>query len=134
MVDTHPRIATHFALTKRSPMIFFDDVSHTSGTIEIGNAMHRNTCDPTRSSSRATSEPLNAIVQTNTGITVMTRVMTRRAHSGMRSLMKPSITIWPVSVPVIVEFWPEASSATAKSVDRTGLATVPASEGFWSAS
>ena len=25
---------------------------------------------------------------------------------------KPSITIWPASVPVIVEFWPEASSAT----------------------
>ena len=28
---------------------------------------------------------------------------------------KPSITIWPASVPVSVEFWPEASSATANS-------------------
>ena len=30
--------------------------------------------------------------------------------------MKPSITICPASVPVSVAFWPEQSSATAKSV------------------
>ncbi len=31
-------------------------------------------------------------------------------------LRKPSITIWPASVPVSVEFWPEASSASANTV------------------
>ena len=40
-------------------------------------------------------------------------------------LRKPSITICPASVPVIVEFWPEASSATANSV----LASVAPSSG-----
>ena len=32
-----------------------------------------------------------------------------------RMLRKPSITIWPASVPVSVELWPAASSATANS-------------------
>ena len=32
--------------------------------------------------------------------------------------MKPSITIWPASVPVSVAFWPEQSSATANSDAR----------------
>ena len=55
----------------------------------------------------------------------MRRVIIRRSHGGSRMSRKPSITIWPASVPVIVEFCPEASSATAKSV----LAAVVPSSG-----
>ena len=39
----------------------------------------------------------------------MPRVISRRSQGAMRKLRKPSITIWPASVPVRVEFWPEAS-------------------------
>ena len=43
--------------------------------------------------------------------------------------MKPSITIWPASVPVSVAFWPEQSSATANS---TLAIVVPSSgESSW---
>ena len=35
-------------------------------------------------------------------------------------LRKPSITIWPASVPVSVEFWPDASSASANTVLAPG--------------
>ena len=50
------------------------------------------------------------------GTIAIMRVIRRRSHGRMRKLRKPSITIWPASVPVSVEFWPEASSATANSV------------------
>ena len=46
----------------------------------------------------------------------ISRVMSRRSQAGSRMLRNPSITIWPASVPVMVEFWPEASSATANRV------------------
>ena len=39
--------------------------------------------------------------------------------------MKPSITICPDNVPVIVEFCPDAKSATANNVLRSGEAIVP---------
>ena len=55
----------------------------------------------------------------------MTRVINRRSHGRSRMFRNPSITICPASVPVSVEFWPEASSATAKSV----LATLTPSSG-----
>ena len=50
------------------------------------------------------------------GMIAMSRVMRRRSQAGSRMLRKPSITIWPASVPVMVEFCPEASRATANSV------------------
>jgi len=43
----------------------------------------------------------------------MARVISRRSHGRRRMLRKPSITICPASVPVSVEFCPEASNATA---------------------
>ena len=56
----------------------------------------------------------------------MERVMSLRSQGLSRMSRKPSMTIWPASVPVSVEFWPEASSAEAKSVlarlaPRTGV-------------
>ena len=59
------------------------------------------------------------------GTIAMMRVMRRRSHGWRRMFKKPSITIWPASVPVSVEFWPEARSASAKSV----LAPVTPSSG-----
>ena len=44
------------------------------------------------------------------------RVMSRRSHGRIRMLRNPSITICPASVPVSVEFWPDASSASANTV------------------
>ncbi len=49
-----------------------------------------------------------------TGTTERPRVINRLAHVGIFIWMKPSMTTCPVSVPVIVEFCPEASNATAK--------------------
>ena len=44
------------------------------------------------------------------------RVISRRSHGWIRQCMKPSITTWPASVPVMVLLCPLASSATANSV------------------
>ncbi len=44
------------------------------------------------------------------------RVTRRRIHGFSRICRNPSITICPASVPVSVEFCPEASSANANSV------------------
>jgi hypothetical protein len=44
------------------------------------------------------------IVTTTAGMIAMRRVMRRRSHGRRRMLRKPSITIWPASVPVRVEF------------------------------
>ncbi len=50
------------------------------------------------------------------GMMASVRVIIRRSHGGSLMLMKPSITTWPASVPVIEEFWPLASSAMANRV------------------
>ena len=50
------------------------------------------------------------------GTIAMSRVMSRRSQGRMRRSRNPSITIWPASVPVSVEFWPEASRASANTV------------------
>ena len=52
----------------------------------------------------------------NTGITAKPRVIRRRTHCGKRKFTKPSITICPDKVPVMVEFCPEANKATANNV------------------
>ncbi len=48
------------------------------------------------------------------GIIARERVIRRRSQGRIRKLRKPSITIWPASVPVRVDDWPEQSSAMAK--------------------
>ena len=60
------------------------------------------------------------------------RVIKRRIQGFKRISRKPSITICPASVPVSVEFCPDASSAQAKRVlarlaPRTGLRSLYAS-------
>ena len=65
--------------------------------------------------SRRRVSPYIAVTIT-AGTMAMSRVMSRRSQGGRRMLRKPSITICPASVPVSVEFCPEASSATANSV------------------
>jgi hypothetical protein len=57
------------------------------------------------------------------GTMAMSRVISRRSQGRIRMLRNPSITIWPASVPVNVEFCPEASSARANIV----LAPAPSS-------
>ncbi len=49
-------------------------------------------------------------------MTAIRRVIKRRSHGEILRLTKPSITICPVNVPVIVEFCPDASKATANRV------------------
>ena len=46
------------------------------------------------------------------------RVIRRRSQGRMRRSRNPSMTIWPAKVPVSVEDWPLASSATANSTRR----------------
>ncbi len=72
------------------------------------------------------------IAVTAAGTIAIRRVMSRRNHGRIRMFRKPSITIWPASVPVSVEFCPEASSARA----NTALAPATPSSGVssWYAS
>ncbi len=56
------------------------------------------------------------IVTTTAGTIAIPRVTMRRSHGAMRKLRKPSITIWPDSVAVMVEFSPQHNSAIANSV------------------
>ena len=48
------------------------------------------------------------------------RVRRRRSHGRRRMFRKPSITIWPASVPVSVEFWPLASTLFAVALLASG--------------
>ena len=66
------------------------------------------------------------IATTITGSKAKRRVNKRTTHCGNLMWRKPSMTIWPVRVPVMVEFWPLAKSAKAKSVESVELATAPA--------
>jgi len=43
-------------------------------------------------------------------------VISLRSHGFSRKSRNPSMTIWPASVPVRVEFWPEHRSAAANNV------------------
>src|SRR5205085_2896273 len=65
------------------------------------------------------------IVTMTAGMIAIRRVIRRRNHGRIRRFRNPSITIWPASVPVRVEFCPEASSANA----NTALAPVTPSSG-----
>ena len=52
----------------------------------------------------------------------MPRVIRRRSHGRSRMLRNPSITIWPASVPVSVEFCPEAKQRQGEESARAGHA------------
>ena len=54
------------------------------------------------------------------GMIATPRVTRRRAHAGMRKLIKPSITVCPAMVAVTVELRPQQSSATANSDGAIG--------------
>ena len=56
------------------------------------------------------------IVTTTAGTIAIIRVTMRRSHGAIRKFRKPSITIWPESVAVTVEFKPQHNSAIANSV------------------
>lgn len=56
---------------------------------------------------------------TTAGTMARSRVIILRTKGEMVQEVKPSITIWPVSVPVSVEFCPLASRATPNSFDAT---------------
>lgn len=73
-------------------------------------------------------------MQMITGMMASMRVISRRIQTGSFIWMKPSMTIWPVSVPVMVAFCPDASRATAKRTLRTGLAMAPTMSLFCRAS
>lgn len=73
-------------------------------------------------------------IQMMTGMIARRRVTRRRIQTGNFIWMKPSMTIWPVKVPVMVAFWPDASSATANRTLRTGLAMEPTMALFCKAS
>ena len=57
--------------------------------------------------------------QAKTGITEIIRVTSRRAQRGIFMWTNPSMMTCPVRVPVMVEFCPDASRATANRVERT---------------
>ena len=84
------------------------------------SCMERSTWLKTSNSPVAPSPAITIV--TTAGMMAMIRVTRRRSHGRSRMFTNPSITIWPASVPVIVELWPEQMRATAK---RTGAAPLP---------
>jgi hypothetical protein len=82
----------------------------------------RTTCDSTSRSPVARS-PKNTMVIT-AGTMASARVRSRRMMGRRRMRTNPSITTCPASVPVMVEDWPAAISATAKA---TGAIFAPSS-------
>ena len=83
--------------------------------------MERSTWLKTSNSPEAPS-PATAITST-AGMMARARVTRRRSHGRSRMFTNPSITIWPASVPVIVELWPAQMRATAKTNGATPLPT-----------
>src|SRR4051812_15527163 len=100
-------------LTK-APILARSPVNCTSGTTAKESCRLRITWLRIRRAP-APCSPYIAVTIT-AGTMAMSRVMRRRSQAGSRMSRNPSITIWPASVPVMVEFWPEARSATANSV------------------
>ena len=108
---------------KRCPISAALFVIINSGSIENGRAKAKKTCELfiklfNASCSSMILFPLKSTTQINTGTTEISRVTSRRSQIGIFIWTKPSIITCPVKVPVIVEFCPEASSATANKVDK----------------
>ena len=73
------------------------------------------------SRSPVASSPASAMVIT-AGMMASDRVTRRRSQGRSRMLTKPSITIWPASVPVIVELCPAQMREIA---NRAGASVLP---------
>ena len=86
-----------------------------SGMTAKGSCIERITWLNTNSSAVPLS-PYSAVT-TTTGMMARPRVIRRRAQPGIRSCRNPSITIWPASVVVTVEFRPDARRATANRIE-----------------
>ena len=97
-----------------APILARDDVNVIRGTTAKGSCIARITCEST--SSLPTPASPHAAATSAAGTMATIRVTMRRAQGGRRNSRNPSITICPASVPVNVEFWPLARSATANSV------------------
>ena len=80
------------------------------------------------STSRSSTErgPRSRMTAT-AGMIASPRLIMRRSQGWMRMWRKPSITICPASVPVIVLDWPEQSSATANTTAATEVPSSGAS-------
>src|SRR6185503_15981970 len=116
----------HAGATK-GPIFARSEVKRTSGNT-AKDSCRLNTTWLAISSAPVPRSPYNATTMM-AGMMASSRVTRRRSQGRTRRLMKPSITIWPASVPVSVAFWPEQSSATA---NRMLAAPVPSSgESSW---
>src|SRR6185369_12385999 len=107
------RIFSHRGFTN-SPIFSLSLVNITSGNTAKLSCMLSTTWLRIRSFAVPLS-PETAVTIT-AGMIAMARVMSRRSHGRSRILRKPSITTCPASVPVSVEFCPDARSARAKTV------------------
>ena len=107
---------TH-GLFANSPISFRSLVNRIRGTTAKESWRLRITCESTSSSSTARSP--RATMKNAAGTIARPRLMRRLSHGRMRMRRKPSITICPASVPVMVLDWPEHRSATANTVDAS---------------
>src|ERR1700758_5051282 len=89
-------------------------VNITNGTTANGNCRLSTTWLRIRSCPVAFSPA--QIVTTTAGSIAIIRVTNLRSHGATRKFRKPSITIWPDRVAVMVEFKPQQISAMANSV------------------
>src|SRR5579859_3144599 len=112
-VVVQPRILSQVRFAN-SPILFFSPVKRINGQTAKPNCMLKTTWLAT-SSSVVLFSPKNPITQT-AGTIAMSRVISRRSQGRSRTFTKPSMTTCPASVPVNVEFCPEASSATANKM------------------
>ena len=108
-----------------APILARLEVSWTSGTTANGSCIDSTTW--LRTSSRAVPDSPATAATIAAGTTASERVTRRRSHGATCQSRKPSITTCPASVAVTVEFWPEASSATANSVEAAPAPSAGAS-------
>jgi len=118
------RAMTQGGLTN-SPMRRRSLVNRMSGTTAKASWRLSTTWESTSSSSTACS-PRTAIT-TAAGMIASPRLMSRRSQGWMRMRRKPSMTICPASVPVMVLAWPEHSSATANTIEASEVPSSGAS-------
>jgi 1-acyl-sn-glycerol-3-phosphate acyltransferase len=124
----HLTALPHPAVVRRIPLLhlpirFLEEVKCSRGNMAKGS-WRASTTWLRVSRSLTLLSPRSPITST-AGTIARTRVMSRRNHGLSRQRMKPSITTWPASVPVMVLLWPLASNATTNNV----LATVVPSSG-----
>ena len=109
----HAEIFSQFLLTN-TPIFSLSLVNITSGTTAKLSCMERITWLNSKSSDVPFSPYKMETI--SAGITAINLVMSLRNQGFKRILRKPSITICPANVPVMVEFCPEARRAIAKKM------------------